>query len=133
MKDKTPNKDRKKNGVQDATKKRRVRKLTLKGFLTAIVIAVMIRQIFMGNYENVFMCGLTLVLFAVPLFIDRKLGIDIPPGLEAVVLCFIFAAEILGEVDSFYTRIKHWDTMLHTVNGFLMAAVGFALVNANRK
>ena len=75
MKDKTPNKDRKKNGVQDATQKRRVRKLTLKGFLTAIVIAVMIRQIFMGNYENVFMCGLTLVLFAVPLFIDRKLGI----------------------------------------------------------
>ena len=129
MKDKTPNKDRKKNGVQDATKKRRVRKLTLKGCLTAIVIAVMIRQIFMGNYENVFMCGLTLVLFAVPLFIDRKLGIDIPPGLEAVVLCFIFAAEILGEVDSFYTRIKHWDTMLHTVNGFLMAAVGFALVD----
>lgn len=129
MKDKTPNKDRKKNGVQDATQKRRARKLTLKGCLTAIVIAVMIRQIFMGNYENVFMCGLTLVLFAVPLFIDRKLGIDIPPGLEAVVLCFIFAAEILGEVDSFYTRIKHWDTMLHTVNGFLMAAVGFALVD----
>lgn len=115
---------------EDATQHRhRIRKLTLRGFLTAVVIAVMVRQLFMGNYENVFMGALTLILFAVPLFIDRKLGIDIPPGLEAVVLCFIFAAEILGEVDSFYTKIKHWDTMLHTVNGFLMAAVGFALVD----
>ena len=33
-------------------------------------------------------------------------------------------------------RIPHWDTMLHTVNGFLCAAVGFALIdifNRNEK
>ena len=40
----------------------------------------------------------------------------------------IFAAEILGEVDHFYVRIPGWDTMLHTMNGFLAAAVGFSLV-----
>ena len=46
-----------------------------------------------------------------------------------VYLLFIFAAEILGELASFYVRVPNWDTMLHTVNGFLCAAVGFALVD----
>ena len=41
----------------------------------------------------------------------------------------IDAAEILGELNSFYIRVPHWDTMLHTINGFLCAAIGFALVD----
>ena len=50
-------------------------------------------------------------------------------ALEIVVLLFIFAAEILGEISSFYVRVPHWDTMLHTINGFLFAAIGFAMVD----
>ncbi len=53
----------------------------------------------------------------------------IPPLMEAIIYCFIFAAEILGEINSFYTLIPGWDTMLHTLNGFLVAAVGFCLVD----
>ena len=49
--------------------------------------------------------------------------------MEIVILLFIFAAEILGEINSFYVRVPHWDTMLHTINGFLCAAVGFAMVD----
>ena len=64
-----------------------------------------------------------------PLLIERSLAIDIPPLMEAVIYCFIFAAEILGEINSFYTIIPGWDTMLHTINGFLVAAVGFCLVD----
>ena len=105
------------------------RRLTLRGILSILVILTMIRQFFLGNYENVFTGVLTLYLLALPLFLDRRLGIDIPVGLETVILLFIFSAEILGEVESFYTRVKHWDTILHTVNGFVMAAVGFALVD----
>ena len=33
----------------------------------------------------------------VPQFLDRKLNVTIPPGLETVILIFIFSAEILGE------------------------------------
>lgn len=105
------------------------RKITLRGILSVLVVATLVRHVFEGNYESVFMCVLTLILFAIPLIIDRWLSVDIPVGLESVILCFIFAAEILGEIDSFYTRFKHWDTMLHTINGFLMAAIGFALVD----
>ena len=35
----------------------------------------------------------------------------------------------MGEINSYYTKIPYWDTMLHTINGFLMAAIGFALVD----
>lgn len=105
------------------------RKLTLRGILSLLVIIVIVRQAFLGHYENIFLGVLTLILFCVPLFIDRKLGIDIPPTLEGIILCFIFAAEILGEINSFYTLIPYWDTVLHTINGFLMAAIGFALVD----
>lgn len=105
------------------------RRLTIRGTLSALVVATAVRQAIVGNYENLFLCVLTLVLFCVPMFIDRRLGIDLPPALETIIYCFIFSAEILGEVNSYYTRIPSWDTMLHTINGFLMAAIGFALVD----
>lgn len=97
--------------------------------IRAIVIAVMIRQLFMGNYENVFMCALTLLLLIIPSFIQVQFKIDLPDTLEIIILMFIFAAEILGEVNEFYIKIHSWDTMLHTMNGFLAAAIGFSMVN----
>ena len=45
------------------------------------------------------------------------------------IYLFIFAAEILGEVNHYYVLIPGWDTMLHTINGFLCAVVGFSLVD----
>lgn len=97
--------------------------------LRAIVILVLIRQIFLGNYENVFMCGLTLLLLVVPSLVQVTFRIEIPSALEVIILMFIFSAEILGEVNEFYIKIPNWDTMLHTLNGFLAAAIGFSLVN----
>ena len=104
-------------------------KLTLRGILSAIVIAILVRSAFTGHYENVFTCSLTLILFCVPIILDRMLTIDIPRGLDWVVLFLVFDAEILGEMSSFYTRVPHWDTMLHTTTGFLMAAIGFVLID----
>lgn len=97
--------------------------------LSILVLLSMVRQFFLGNYSNVFMGVLTLVLFAIPSIIDKKLGVSIPVGLESVILIFIFAAEILGEINAFYVKIPVWDTILHTTNGFLMAAIGFALID----
>lgn len=100
------------------------------------VVGVMIAQIFNRDYENVFLCVLTLVLFTVPSFIEHNWHIDIPNTLEVIVLIFIYAAEILGEIRSFYINISGWDTALHTTTGFLAAAVGFSLIdilNSNEK
>lgn len=97
--------------------------------LRALVILIMVLQIFNRNYENVFYCVLTLLLLTVPSFIQMGWKIEIPTTLEIIILIFIFAAEILGEIGSYYTKITIWDTMLHTINGFLAAAIGFSLVD----
>ena len=76
-----------------------------------------------------FLCLLTLVLFLLPTILERSLMIDLPDTLEIIILLFIFSAEILGEIRSFYTTYQGWDTILHTLNGFLCAAIGFSLVD----
>lgn len=104
--------------------------------LRFFVIAAMVLSIVRGHYENLFVCTLALALFMVPPFVEKNFGIQLPSTLEIIILLFIFSAEILGEIQSYYTKIPFWDTMLHTMNGFLCAAVGFALVdifNRNEK
>ncbi len=93
------------------------------------VILVLIAQFFNGDFESVFLCVLTLILFLIPNFIEQRLHIDVPDTLEVIILLFIYAAEILGEIRSFYTIFPYWDTVLHTLNGFLCAAIGFSLVD----
>ena len=93
------------------------------------VIAVMVAQFFNGEFQNVFLCVLTLFLFMTPSFVERRLHIDVPDTLEVIILLFIYAAEILGEIRAFYIAFPYWDTMLHTLNGFLCAAIGFSLVD----
>ncbi|MDO5399053.1 MAG: hypothetical protein Q4G33_14115 [bacterium] len=104
-------------------------RLTLRIVLTILVITAMMISFLRADYYSVFLCALTLILFDIPAFVDRRLNIALPSVLEATILLFIFAAEILGEIGSFYTHIPWWDTMLHTINGFIMAAIGFSLVD----
>ena len=96
--------------------------------LRALAIVAFVRQIMRGSYESAFYCALAYLLLYVPSWVQVKLHIELPPALEITVLCFIYAAEVLGEVNAFYVVVPHWDTMLHTLNGFLAAAVGFSLV-----
>lgn len=97
--------------------------------LRALVILTLILQIFNQNYENVFLCILTLLLMIIPSFIQVEFKIELPTTLEIIILLFIFSAEILGEIQSFYILFPMWDTILHTMNGFLAAAIGFSLVD----
>lgn len=97
--------------------------------LRLLVILTMVLQIFNKNYENVFLCALTLLLLIGPSFIQVRFKIELPTALEIIMLLFIFAAEILGEISSYYILFPFWDDILHTLNGFLMAAIGFSLVD----
>ena len=97
--------------------------------LRVLVLLTLVSQFLNGNFENVFFCVLSLVLFVMPTILERQLKIDLPSVLEIVILLFIFSAWILGEVQTYYTIFPYWDTMLHTLNGFLCAAIGFSLVD----
>lgn len=97
--------------------------------LRFIVILILIRCILRGDIESAFVCVLVLVIYLLPQFVENRLNIDIPTTLEVVIFVFVFAAEILGELQSYFIKYSNWDTILHTSSGFLCAAVGFSLVD----
>lgn len=97
--------------------------------LRFIVILILIRCILRGDIESAFVCVLVLLIYLLPQFVENRLNIDIPTTLEVVIFVFVFAAEILGELQSYFIKYSNWDTILHTSSGFLCAAVGFSLVD----
>ena len=97
--------------------------------LRLIVLASLVSAILRQEYESAFVCVLVLFLFMLPFYIQKNFGIRLPSTLEIIILLFIFAAEILGELQSYFIQYPYWDTILHTTNGFLCAAVGFSLID----
>ena len=121
----------KKDRQRLTTKEKKKRKVnqTINLILRALVVLSMISQILNHNWNNVLLCILTLVLFTLPEIISKKVNITIPTTLEISVYLFIFASAFLGEVQNFYGIFSHWDTILHVLNGFLCAAIGFSLID----
>lgn len=115
--------------VKEEFKKKKGKKLTVYLILRFLVILCMIRQIMQGNISNVLLCILTLILFLIPSILDKKFKIVLPDTLEIIIYVFIFSAEILGEINEFYIHINNFDSILHTFNGFIMAGIGFSLVD----
>ena len=101
--------------------------------LRTIVILVLILSLFNSHLDNAIVCAFVLLLYVLPQFVENRMNIEIPSVLEIVIFVFVFMAEILGELDSYYLKYEHWDTILHTSSGFLLAAVGFSLVNLLNK
>lgn len=107
------------------------RRLTLAVFviLRAAVIFCMFRQLVRRNYLDVLLCIFSLTVMSIPALLHIKLRLRMPSVLEITVAVFVFAAEILGEISNFYGQFPFWDTMLHTINGFLAAAIGFNVID----
>ena len=97
--------------------------------LRLIVLGILIRAITRLDYQAIFYCVLSLILFMLPTTLEHRLKITLPNTLEVIILFFIFANEILGELGSYFVNVPNWDTLMHTTTGFLAAAVGFALID----
>lgn len=97
--------------------------------LRIIVLMMLLVNLWERDYESAFICVLSLVLFLLPAFIEKRFRVQIPTLMEVVILLFIFGAEILGELQNYYTQYPYWDVMLHTTNGFVCAAFGFSLID----
>ncbi len=119
--------------IREKYKQTKKKSLLVHLTLRILVIICMVLQIIRGDLNNAFLCLLSLILFTIPNIIEDKLKIGIPSVLESIIYLFIFSAEILGEINNFYGNIPHWDTILHTLNGFLAAGVGFSLIDLLNK
>ena len=124
---KEKNRQRRLRLVAEAKKKPAV--FTVYIILRLIVVAILVSSILRGEYENAAICLLVLFLFLLPLFVQKNFGIELPGTLEIILLVFIFASEILGELGCFFINVPNWDSILHTTTGFLCAAFGFALID----
>ncbi len=119
--------------LQDHIKEDR-RSFRVYSVLRIFVILTLVRSIYTRSYESMAICILSLGLFLMPSLLETTFRIQIPTLFEMIIYVFIFAAEILGEINNFYIAIPGWDTMLHTLNGFLCAAIGFSMVDlVNRR
>lgn len=116
------------NKIKARLKKSDKLTLTVYIVLRILIIVCMIRELMNGNFQNALLCILSLVLFLLPDFAERTFKIDLPNILEIIIFLFIFSAEILGEINNFYGLFKNFDNILHTLNGFLCASIGFSLI-----
>ena len=104
--------------------------------LRALVIILGVICLIRGRYESLFFCLLTLILLVLPSLFQLTFRVEMPTTLEIILLLFIFAAEILGEIGDIYYAFPYWDTVLHTLNGFICAGIGLSLadlLNKNEK
>ena len=101
--------------------------------LNLAILAIIVRNILAARWENVFTGTLAAILLLIPPFVETSFHVQLPTTLEIIAYVFVFCAEILGEIGNFYQLFPFWDTMLHTVNGFIFAAFGFCLVDIFNK
>lgn len=72
-----------------------------------ILVSLLTAGILNGKWENVMTCVLTLGLLMLPLFIDRKLSVALPSVLETIVVLFVFAANVMGELVRSTKRFRY--------------------------
>ena len=61
--------------------------------LRVLIVLVMINQAFNADYENVFLCLVTLVLLLVPYFVEVKFRVELPKTLEIIIMLYIFGRD----------------------------------------
>ena len=102
-------------------------------FIAALIVLCLVRQAYNHEYFNALLCLFSLILISLPSIIERKTRVELPQALEIIVVCFVFGAEILGEIENFYYHIPIWDSLLHISTGCLAAAVGFGAIDLINK
>ena len=122
-------KRRKRKSIKEIYRETKKSSLIVYMILRFLVIVCLVLELIRGDFNNALLCLLSLVLLIIPLFLQKALKITLPSLLESIIFLFIFSSEILGEINNFYGLIPFWDSMLHIINGFLAAAIGFSLVD----
>lgn len=69
-----------------------------------------------------------LIVMFLPTFVNRRLALHVPHGMQIAYFVFLYFAIYLGEVRSFYYRFPSWDVVMHFFGGAMLAALGFLLV-----
>lgn len=80
--------------------------------------------------SNIFLGFLAIVLFSVPWILESRFKFDIPNYLEIIILFFLFAAIVLGNIHNFLVTVKGYDKLLHIVSGTLISVIGYEIIHS---
>ena len=78
-------------------------------------------------------CILGVFAMLLPGLLTHRINIQIPSRMLIFYTIFLYCAIYLGEVRSFYYHVPHWDTILHTFSGAMLAALGFSVITLLKK
>jgi hypothetical protein len=81
-----------------------------------------------GDWENVFLTALVIGLTLLPVVLEKRHRIIIPPDFQLVSALFVFLTLFLGSAIDWYYKYWWWDMVLHAGSGFLFGVVGFLTI-----
>lgn len=102
--------------------------MIITNFVRLSLMIIFIWGILKKDYSQFFLIVLTFFMTYYPSILEKRFGVYLPSRLEIVVTLFIFAAQVLGEMNGFYDKIPWWDIMLHATSGVVLGIVGFLFV-----
>ena len=74
-------------------------------------------------------CIIGIIAMWIPSILTRKFKLQIPNKMYYMYVVFLYAAIFLGEIQNFYYVVPYWDTILHTLSGFMIGCLGFSMVD----
>lgn len=104
---------------------------TLILFINSIVLFIVVEDASLKSQFalNCFQCFCMLVLMFLPRFVSKHFKYEIPKIMQIIYVSFCFGGLVLGDVYNFFDRFPYWDSILHSISGVLLAALGFIIMN----
>jgi hypothetical protein len=78
-------------------------------------------------------CILGSVVLFLPSALEHKFKISFFNEIHIFFILFLYTAIILGEVQGYYRKFYHWDTVLHTLSGGMLSSFGFCIIDIINK
>ena len=73
-------------------------------------------------------CILGVIVIHIPSLLAHKFKFEIPFFLYICYIVFLYCSIFLGEAQSFYYKIPHWDTILHAMSSLMLGFFGFMFI-----
>jgi len=82
-----------------------------------------------SGISNIFLSLLALLLFSLPWLIEIRFNVDIPNYIEVLVLIFVFAAIVIGNIHGLVESMPGYDKLMHIISGITIAIIAFEIVH----
>lgn len=110
---------------------------SLQGRLSFILLSTVALQVLVSAWQQqwlpaLFSLGIVTGTVA-GLWLARRWGFYIPPGLQLMLVALAFSWLFLGYVHNYYGRFSWWDTVLHLFASAIISVMAFLLVHVFNK